>query len=704
VTGISPRHLDDLLEGLAQKNVELWIQGERLAYEELGDPLTQAEAEFLERHNEELVGAFTRPGRVLRSFPLSRGQQGLLYLHDLMPQSSSYHMAFPIRIHSPVDPGALQRALQIIVNRHACLRTIFERRVTGEPIQHVLAYSDVALEVVDCSDLGDTELDRAVVSRYGEPFDLYEEPPVRAHLFTRSTDDHVFLLNIHHIVTDGLSLWTMLTDLRNSYRAEISDEPVSLSPLGSPYAEFVEWERELLQRPEMEEDLAFWRSYLEGAPAFLDIPSDRKRPSLPSGRGELTMFKLDPDVLERVEHFTKQHGIKLRTILLAAYQLVLHRYSGQDELLIGFETAGRPALRFARTCGYFVNPVVFRSSFAGDISCLQFLRDHEDGLTSTLEHQNMPFAFLVEQLSFSRDPRYLPLVQVEFNYIRLPRGPGYEDLMIYVDDAPRSDFGGLQASSYGLTQQAGQYDLSLTVSRVRDEHWGGIKANTDLFDSDDVIRMIEVYQTLLNNIVRDPDLPIGRLALVTEMDADPIRKAGQLAEDDDEWLPAHVLFESRAAQTPEAAAVVAGGVSVTYRDLNHRADLLAAELVEFGVREDVVVGVSVERSVNMVVAVLGVLKAGGSYAPLDASLPRSRLDFMIQDAGIEVILTQTRLRDSFQGSSATLIDLDDPARACTHRGRPGTRRVSRSRRGQWPTSCSQHRSGPVSSRVTCFLP
>ena len=648
-----------VIDVLASKQVELWVEENRLGYRETRDALSEAERAALQEHESEIVEQLRKGDFIAHTYPLSQGQRGLWFLHQLMPESAAYHLALAVRIHSHVDVPALRRSLQILVNRHACLRTAISMGEKGEPVQNVYAYKRLPFEHVEASALQEDELRKRVTRSYEEPFDLGKAPLMRVHLFTRSEQDHVLLLTFHHVVFDGHSLWMLLRELKELYAAETSGTRVSLRPLKHSYADFVAWQSEMLAGPEGETHLAFWKRQVEGAPPLLDLPTDRPRPSQPTGNGDTLFIRLDDELMQKVKTFSKEEGIKLYTILAAAYQILLYRYSGQEDMLIGFLTSGRPKLRFARITGFFVNPVVLRASFSRSLTFFEFLARQDVVVAKALEHQDYPFLGLVERLTVERDPRYMPLMQVEFNFFKMPRSAQFEELFVIDHQSDRVDFAGLSMESYGLKQEQGQFDLALEIAEGEGKYWGQFKYNTDLFEESTIVRMTDHYRSILEGMVTCPHQRISEFFFLTEEERRELLVSlndTRVEHPDAACLPQ--LFEAQVARTPDATALVFEDQRLTYGELNRRVNRLVHTLRKSGVGPDVLVGVCLERSVEMVVGLLGVLKAGGAYVPLDPGFPRARLAFILEDAGVSVLLAQVSLVEQLPKHKAQVILLD----------------------------------------------
>ena len=381
---------------------------------------------------------------------------------------------------------------------------------SGELFQRVFDCQTVAFEQTGIADWTEEQLKQEVSAAYKRPFDLSKGPLFRAHLFSDSQARHVLLLTVHHIVFDGSSMFTILTELQQLYGGS-----AKLRPLKHSYREFVEWQSELLAGSDGKSDLEYWRKQIENAPHVLDFPTDHPRPAHFSGRGGSVVFELKEELAGRLRQLAQDKGVHLFDVFVAAYHVLLHRYSGQNDILLGFVTAGRPELRFARLTGLFSNPVVLRAVFSGDPTFAEFLKRQHETLAESLAHQNLPFLTLVENSPGTRLPGYMPLIQVLFNYFKIPRTMPFAELFVTGHDFEPVASTGLTMESFGLQQDEGEFDLVLEVAEGR-RCWARFKYGADLFDRSTIVRLTEHYQNLLESIVEDPEQAVSRLRLLGE--------------------------------------------------------------------------------------------------------------------------------------------------------------------------------------------
>ncbi len=575
-------------------------------------------------------------------YPLSYGQKALWFLHRSAPKSSAYNTAFPVRIRSDVDVSALLSAFQKLIDRHPCLRTTFPMR-DGEPVQEIHGYQQVCFKEIDASTWTEDELNRNVVEAYQRPFDLERGPVLRVSLFTRSQQDHVLLLTIHHIASDGWSLWMLLQELRLLYPAQKAGAQAALPPLAHQYTDYIDWQTTKLDGSKGGQLWDYWQHQLAGELPVLNLPTDRPRPPVQTDHGASHPFKLNEKLTQGLQELAQTEGATLYMTLLAAFQVLLHRYTNQEDILVGSPTSGRSQSEFAGIVGCFVNSVVLRGNLSGNPTFKQFLSKMRQTVLDAIAHQDYPFPLLVERLQPNRDPSRSPLFQTLF-VLQKPQWRELADLITPSETVARVDWGGLDLEFFALPMQEGQFDLTLEMVEAKESLFGLFKYNTDLFDAATITRMLGHFQTLLEGIVANPEQCLSDLPLLTPAERQTLLVAWNDTRQDypKHWC-IHQMFEAQVEQTPDAVAAVFEDQPLTYRELNCRANQLAHHLQQLGVKPEVLVGICVERSLEMVVGLLGILKAGGAYVPLDPAYPPDRLAYVLQDADVSVLLTQHSL-------------------------------------------------------------
>jgi amino acid adenylation domain-containing protein len=590
--------------------------------------------------------------------PLSCGQQALWLTHQLAPQSWAYNVLFTARVQSEVETKALHGAFQTLLARHPILRTTYITR-NGRPEQEVHPHLPAAFEAIDASAWSEQAFRDRLIEAARQPFDLEHGPMLRVHLFTRSATDHVLLLVIHHIAIDAFSLGILLQELRVLYTAAKTGIQALLPPLDLQYTDYGRWQAEMLAGPEGERLWAYWQQQLAGELPTLSLPTDRPRPPVQTYQGASHSFRCHAELTQRLKTLARTEGATLYMTLLAAFYVLLYRYTSQEDLLVGTFNADRVRPEFRRIMGYFVNPLVLRTNLAGNPPFRTFLGQVRHTVLDALKHQEFPFPLLVERLQPARDASRSPLFQVAFVLQQLYRQedllqcflPGFTDVQI--------DFGELVLAPFPLPQQEGQFDLTLEMAEVRETLWGSLKYNTDLFDAATMACLAGHFQTLLAGIVAHPDQPLTALPVLTEAERQQVVIAWNNTQTDyplERCL--HQWIEAQVDRTPDAIAMVCEDAQLTYHELNRRANQLAHHLRSLGVGPEVLVGLCVERSLEMVIGLLGILKAGGAYMPLDPAYPLERLAFMLEDARVAVLVTQQRLMAALPAPAATVVCLD----------------------------------------------
>ncbi len=651
-------NLVKFLNDLSVQGVELWSDGDHLSYRAPKDLLTPIFLSKIKQHKAEILQLLHNGVRTSRTYPLSHGQQALWFLYRLVSETAAYNVAFTARIHSHLDIAALRQAFQTLIDRHPILRITF-REQDGVPVQEVNSNQEVYFKETDASTWNWDELNRKVIEAYQHPFDLERGPVLRVNLFTRSQQDHVLLLCVHHIACDAWSLWILLDELRLLYPVIRSGVQASLAPHKFSYQDYVSWQSQMLGSLEGERLWAYWKQQLAGELPVLNLPTDRPRPLVQTYQGASQVFKLSEELTSKLRGMAQAERVTLYMILLAAFQVLLHRLSGQEDILVGSPTVGRSQTEFAPIVGYFVNPIVLRAQISSNSTFKAFLAQVRLIVLEAIAHQDYPFPLLVERLQPHRDPSRSSLFQVLF-ILQKPQQEGVIDLLLPSKTSTRVDWGGLLLEPFEMAQQEGQFDLTLEIVEAKETLFGVLGYNTDLFDAETITRMTGHFQTLLEGIVAHPEQQIAELPLLTEVERHQLLwEWNDTSKQYPQDQCIHQLFEQQVERTPEAVAVVFENQQLTYRELNCRANKVAHYLKSLGVEADMPVGICVERSLEMVVGLLGILKAGGAYVPLDPTYPQQRLSFMLSDSRISILLTQQRLVEELPEHGATIVCLDE---------------------------------------------
>ncbi|MFG3422715.1 amino acid adenylation domain-containing protein [Micromonospora sp. NPDC048063] len=572
--------------------------------------------------------------------PLSYAQERVWFMDQLAPGEAAYHIAVPLRVRGPIDVAALRRALADLSRRHESLRTRFPADADGRPTVVVADSVEVPLTIVDAPD--EAAAQALVDAAAAEPFDLAEGPLLRALLIRLADEDHVLFLGKHHIIGDGWSVDVLLRDLITLYRGG------ELPALPIQYGDFAHWEAQELDGPQARGHLDYWNQRLAGITP-LELPLDLPRPATQTYAGDFVEFRLDRAAADGLNALTRSYGGTLFMTLLAAYQVLLARHAGQDDFAVGASVAGRSAPELENVVGMFINMLPLRAELAGDPTFAELLERTRRSVLDGLEHGEVPFARVVHELGLPRDVSRSPVFQAMFVLQNYEIGRFNE-----VSDATDVTFNWTP-----MELRATRFDFEFHAVEILDGLYGKLVFNTDLFTRDTVERVAQRFSTLLRAVVAAPDTPISALDLLPADERDLLAGWNDTAADFPAAQTLHGPIEERAARTPDAVAVTFEGRSVTYAELNAAANRVAHRLRAAGVGPETLVGVCAERSVELVAGLLGVLKAGGAYLPLDPEYPADRLSFMVTDAAAPVVLVQEHLRDVLPDTGATVLALDD---------------------------------------------
>lgn len=583
--------------------------------------------------------------------PLSPAQQRIWFFERLQPGTGAYHVSAHYRLRGEVDAAALQGAFAQIVQRHESLRTAFDE-VSGVPRQRVVPAVDFAMEVIDLQHLPETGRDaearRLANDEADRPFDLSRAPLLRASLFRSDNDQHDLVVVMHHIVSDAWSsgvLFGELMPLYNALRAGGHAEPASL-PVQFP--DVVLWQREPAQASRAESHLRFWTHALQGTTGLLDLPTDQPRSTAPLGRGGCHEVKLPASVVDAFAELARQQGATLFMAMLAAFQALLARHSGQEDIVIGTPVANRGMAESEPLIGLFVNTLPLRGDLSGDPSFRELLTRTRAHCLDALEHSEAPLERIVDELRMERVPGRTPLFQTMF--------------VLQNASSVALDLHGASAEWIEARLHTARFDLTLSLGAGSSGMAGVLDYNQDLFDADTVARMAAQYEALLRGVVADPDRPLSRIDILDTA------QQSQLLQLGDGGTPAQEsqaslfeLFATQAALTPEAIALVEPGRELSYSQLLQRACGVAQRLHELGVRPESRVAVLTDRSIESIIAVLGVLAAGGAYVPLDPAHPDDRLNFLLTDAAVEVLVTPSAwlARAGALGSAVAVVVTDE---------------------------------------------
>jgi amino acid adenylation domain-containing protein len=560
---------------------------------------------------------------------LSFAQQRLWFLHQLAPEDPSYNIALAVRLSGELDIWSLNEALNEILRRHEVLRTTFVV-VDGQPLLSVSLVTSFPLPFIDLAVDGSEQRARELAQEEAQlPFDLARGPLVRGKLLRLATDVYVLLVTMHHIISDEWSIRILFNELSALYNGYVADAPARLAEPTLQYADYAVWQNEKLNGL-LNQELSYWKKQLAELPAVLELPTDRPRPAIQNYRGAKTYFVLPESLTMRLKRLTAEEGVTLFMTLLAAFQTLLSRYTGQQDIVVGAPVAGRNRAETERLIGFFVNTLVLRSEVNGAWSFREFLKHVRDVCLGAYANQDIPFERLVEELQPERSMSHQPLFQVMFQLHTASR------------DLPALT--GLEWDWFAReTGEAVKFDLMLSLDESEHELGGTFAFNTDLFEKPTIERMGRHFVRLLESIVAAPDQQLAKLSLLSEAERTQLLVDRNKTATDYPRRCVHELFEEQVARAAENVALICGTQQLSYRELNERANQVAHYLRGLGVGPEVPVGIAMERSVELMVGLLGILKAGGAYVPIDAQLPAERISFMIEDAQVELVLSEAHL-------------------------------------------------------------
>lgn len=593
-------------------------------------------------------------------YPLSHGQQALWFLHQVAPSNTAYNISRAVVIHSTVDAGALRRALQKLVDRHPALRTSFSSQ-NGTPVQIVHEGIEVWLHEEDASGWNEVALTERLNAEANRTFDLVEgRSLLRTHLFTVHARRRVFLMTIHHIVADLWSLMLLLDELGVLYTSELEGLPSPLPPIQRSYGDYVRWQAEMLESNEGGRHRDFWRDQLAGESPALDIPTDRPRASVQTFAASSHSFQLDAKLVSELKAFAQQRSVTLYTTLLAVFKLLLARYTRQTDIIIGSPTAGRHRAAFSPLVGYLVNLLPLRTTCDANATFDEFLQEVRRTVLAAIEHQDYPLSLLVKHARDSRDSTRLQFFQTVFAWQQAHVLNETEWAGVALGEAgARMRLGNLEIESLALKRRETEFVLTLTMAETNEGALGTLEYTTELFEAGTIKRMSEHFVKLLESAVSEPWRRVSELDLSTMAERQHLLEQCNQIQASYPSPCLHELFAAQVARTPEAEAVICGAERLSYRELDERANQLAQQLRALGVGPESLVAVLLERSTELVTALLAVLKAGGAYVPLDPACPQERLGFLLADSGAQVLLTDRRLVDLLPEHGATVVYLDD---------------------------------------------
>jgi len=612
------------------------------------------EAACKTRKGFELPPPFDRVSRDT-DLPLSFSQQRVWFLDQLEPGTSAYNISHAARLTGSLDVEALERSFNEILKRHESLRTTFGAS-DGQAFQSIHPPEFLALSIVDLQEIPETQrlmkAQKLAMEEANRSFDLSKGPLIRMSLLRIEDTDHILLLTIHHIVADGWSIGVFIHELGVLYKSFTIGQPSPLPPLEIQYADFACWQRKWLQGEALEAQVAYWKQKLHGIQKVLNLPTDRRRPQIQSFRGARQRLQLTLELSNALKTLSKQEGTTLFTTLLAAFNTLLYRYSVQEDICIGTYIANRNRSEIERLIGFFVNTLVMRTDISGNPSFRELLGRIHKVTFDAYAHQDLPFEKLLEILQPERDMSHTPLFQVMFVLQNMP--------------IPTLELPDLTLHPLSFEHRRANFDLTLWMYEVSGRLVGSMEYSRDLFDDATISRMIDHFQILLESIIADPDQSISVLPILPKKERHQLLVGwNDTAADYPQDKCIHELFEAQVKRTPNAVALVFEDRQMTYQELNQCANQLAHYLQALGVGPEVLVGICIERSIKMIVGLMGILKAGGAYVPLDPTYPPERLAFMLEDARVSLVLTEQRLIENLSKNKLNTVCLDTDWEAIT---------------------------------------
>jgi aspartate racemase len=638
--------IDELLSELNCLKVKLWSDGEHLCYEAPNGTLTPTLLTQLREHKTEILTFLHNANTATHSnlppilpvprdkdLPLSFAQQRLWFIDQLEPKSSAYNIPADYRLTGQLNITALEQSLNKIIQRHEVLRTTFPS-VDGQPSQAIAPTITLSIPLTDLREHRETEREaiaqQLATEEAKQSFDLASDQLFRAKLLHLTEGEYVLLLTMHHVVYDGWSYDIFFRELATLYDAFSSGKPSPIPKLSIQYADFAHWQRNWLQGEVLESQLNYWKQQLSGSLPILQLPTDYQRPPVQTHPGVYQSLELSQDLTAALKALSQQEGVTLFMTLLATFQTLLSRYSGQEDIIVGTPIAGRNQVEAERLIGLFVNTLALRTNLSGNPTFRQLLNQVREVTLAAYEYQDLPFEKLIEELNPERDLSRSPLFQVMFAFQNTPSQPW--------------ELPGLTITPLEVHSRTSKFDLTLDLRETSEGTKGGIEYNTDLFEATTITRMLGHFQTLLESIVANPEQHLWDLPLLTTAEQNQLLvEWNNTTTDYPNNTCIHQLFEAQVEQTPNAIAVVFQNQQLTYQQLNQRANQLAHHLQKLGVKPEVTVGICLERSVEMLIAILAILKAGGAYIPLDPTYPQERLTFMLQDSQLSLLLTTSKI-------------------------------------------------------------
>ncbi|MCK4257761.1 MAG: amino acid adenylation domain-containing protein [Halanaerobiales bacterium] len=595
-------------------------------------------------------------------YNLSHGQQALWFLYKLAPETTAYNLNYAIKFLSELDFERLKKTLEIIAWRHPILRTVYLER-DGKPVQKVKEDINIDFKEIDASNWDKEFLDEELSRIAQQVFDLEAGPVWRVVLFTMFKNHHILLFSFHHIAVDLWSLEIIMKELLQLYNAE--DLKNLLPSQKSSYFDFVLYQSNMLTSEKWKQSLDYWKDQLKGELLKLNLPIDYQRPDTQTCNGSTFTFELGREASKKLKDLANSKGVTVFTLLLAIYKVLLYRHTNQNDIIVGSPTVGRSREDFENVVGYFVNPVPIRSKIVDDLVFEDFLKNLYQKVIGALENQDYPFNLLVDKLQLDRDLNRSPIFQT----MLVMEKPTYLDELfefILSENLNKVNWGKLTLEPYKVQNRSSRFDLTLLVAEGSESESfiASFEYNTDLFNLSTIERFADHFKVLAESIIQNPELEILKLPILTEKEyMELVYDWNDTDRSYRKNICVHQLFEEQVEKNPELYAVCDGAIKITYAELNRRANQLACYLKKNGVGSEIIVGICLERSIEMIIGMLAILKAGGVYLPIDATCPEERILFILEDAKVPIILSENRLEDKL-GSLNSLTNIKVIEKGC----------------------------------------
>jgi amino acid adenylation domain-containing protein len=636
------KSLIDFLSELRSLDIELWLDNGRLRYSAPSGTLNSSILAQLRERKEEIIyflkpinseiQEHIQPTPRNEDLSLSFAQQRLWFLDQLEGVNDNYNLFQALQIQGSLNLPALEKAINGIIERHEVLRTNFP--IKGEyPLQAIASYELQKIPVIDLQELSEEEqtfqVEKLINQEAQTPFDLTKDILLRSKIICLGEQSHILLLTMHHIASDGGSFSILTKELSSLYEAECLGKPYPLAPLSIQYADFAVWQRKCLTGAVLEKHLTYWKKQLADVTPLLSLPTDYPRPPLQSFQGDTFHFSLDQELELKLRNLSQKEGTTLFITILTAFKILLWYYSSQEDIVVGSPITNRNRPEIEPLIGFFVNNLVLRTKIDANLNFCELLQKVHRTTLEAYEHQDLPFEKLVEELKPERNLSYSPLFQVMLAFNN--------------NEAKTWNLPGLKISPLPINNKTAKFDLILSIRETSQKLLASWEYNTDLFKNSTIERMTEHFQVLLKEFVSNPLQPISQLSLLTATESQQILRDWNQTQSNYVYQPVYKLFEAQAEKTPAQIAVIFQEQKLTYGELNQKVNQLAHYLQKLGVKSETLVGVYVQRSLEMLITLLGILKAGGTYLALDHSYPQQRIAYMLEDSQPFLLLTSKEL-------------------------------------------------------------